>query len=368
MRLMRKKQKEAEMSAKLVAYQHVPLGFEMLINLPGSETGRVWNHWWNIQLSDDPEAWDDEVRFLNELQGRLEPLSTEDRLIRAQMAGFCRAHPLFPGSIDLLCEEIGASRFSHPVNLGCEGRGLLTTLGQVNPQAAKEKLNDTLLGYVRSLNKWLAQGSPENLLDSKIFGFLGQPAKTKEGMVKKLLSAIDPSVASISNLKKISREICIETQGESILERPDRPMGCFKCDGCSEGEAGPGCECSYGMLLDAALVCVGASDEGKEVLDEFRRFTQETILAYCLAINSWLRAVPAEPVTSITTMRYITEDIGRQITQRVHASLGEKNDVKDWLVACLLKTVRDNQRWHNRVELIDGFPQATSWFKEHQPA
>jgi hypothetical protein len=360
------KAKEAEMSAKLVAYQHVPLGFEMLINEPGIETGRIYNLWWNIQLSDDPESWDEEVRFINKMQGRLGSLSMESRLIRAQMAGFCRANPLFPGSIDLLCDEIGAECFSHPINIGCEGRGLLKALGHHNPQDADEKRKDTLIGYVRSLNKWLAQGNPESLLESKIFGLLDQPTKTKEGIIKRLLSAIDPSLASISILKKLSKDICIETQGESILERQGRPMGCFKCDGCSEGEAGPGCECCYGMLLDAALLCVGASDKKETGFDELQRFTQETILTYCLAINSWLRAVLAEPVTSITTMRYVTEDIDRQMTRRIHAFLGEKNDVKEWMAACLLKTVRYNQRWHKRVELIDGFPQATSWFRERQ--
>jgi len=45
----------------------------------------------------------------------------------------------------------------------------------------------------------------------------------------------------------------------------------------------------------------------------------------------------------------------------VHSALGAKDDIKEWLAACLLKTIKDNQRWHGRVELVDGFPEASSW-------
>jgi hypothetical protein len=355
------------MSAKLVAYQYVPLGFEILIDDPDIETGRVWNLWFNTRLTDDPEAWDDEIELVNEMQSKLGGLSMDHRLIRAQMAEFCRVNPLFPDSIGILCEEIGTGCFSKPVKIGCEGRGLLNILRYHTPQSLGEQCKDTLANYVRSLNKWLAQGgSPESWLESKVFGFLGRPTDVKEGFVEELLSTIDPDVASISSLKKLSEDVCRETQGEAIFEGAGRPLNCFKCDACLEGESGPVCGCCYGMLLDAVLLCIGVFGEERSVFDEFRRFTQENILAYCLAINSWLRGVPAEPVTSVTTTRYVADDVAQQLALRVHASLGEKDEVKEWLATCLLKTVKDNQRWHQRVELIDGFLQATSWFKERQ--
>ena len=54
-------------------------------------------------------------------------------------------------------------------------------------------------------------------------------------------------------------------------------------------------------------------------------------------------------------------DKGLAIGQRVRVALGARDDSKEWLAACLLKTVKDNQRWHDREELIDGFPAASSW-------
>ena len=376
------------MSARMVASRYVLPGFEMLIDNPDLEMGRVWNLWFNLSLTDDPEAWDDEIIFVNAMQSKLGELSMDHRLIRAQMAEFCRVNPLFPNSIDILCEEIGAGRFSSSVHLGCEGRGLLNALGYHTPQSLIQERQDTLTGYARSLRKWLVQGRPESLSESKVFGFLGQLTGPKVRLVEKLFASIDSNVASIVSLKKLSEDMCRETQGESIFEGAGRPLGCVKCEACSGGESGPMCPCCYGLLIDAVLLCVGAIDEGRSgdeeqsVLGEFNRFIQECTLVYCLAINSWLsgaqgeersvdieRSVDeersgAEPVTSLTAMRYIAGDISRQLALRVHASLGERNDVKEWLTACLLKTVKDNQRWHKEVELIDSFPPATSWLRE----
>jgi hypothetical protein len=354
------------MGAKLVAYRHVPSGFEMVIGEPDIETGRVWSLWFNTRLSDDPEAWDEEIGFVNELQKRLGELSTDHRLIRAQMAEFCRVHPLFPRSIDVLCEEIGRGRFSVPTSMGCEGRGLLRALGYRAPQSMNKERKDMLSGYVQSLRKWLGPGDPEGSIESKVFGFLEQPTGVKKRLVERLLSAIDHETASVSDLKGVSEGLCKETQSESILVDAGRPLNCFGCDACSEGESGPVCGCCHGMLIDSVLLCVGSPGEGGSVFKKYGRFIQENILAYLLAVNSWLLQKPAEPVTSVTTARYIGDDAARRLAFRVHSSLGEKDRVKEWLAACLLKTVKDNQRWHKRAELADSFPQATSWLSEHR--
>jgi len=59
--------------------------------------------------------------------------------------------------------------------------------------------------------------------------------------------------------------------------------------------------------------------------------------------------------------RYVTDEIAASIPARVHSLLGERDEAKVWLASCLLKTLRSNQRWHNVKELIDDFPEATSW-------
>jgi len=46
----------------------------------------------------------------------------------------------------------------------------------------------------------------------------------------------------------------------------------------------------------------------------------------------------------------------------IHFTLGKNEPLKTWLVGCLLKTVKDNNRLQERTELIDGFPKASDWF------
>jgi hypothetical protein len=347
------------MSTKLVDYEYVPAGFEIVIGNKDVEMGKIWNLWHNVKLTDDPESWDLEINLINKMQGGLGKLTVDQRLIRAQMAEFCRVCPIFPRSIDLLCEEIGHDHFSKPAKIGCEGRDLLDSLGYHDQTSLKEQQKEFLSEYVRSIKTWLSQGQAKTSNESKVFGFLGQPTDGKVAVVEKLLRIADSDEPSVSSLMRLTEDVCKDRHKD--FQVLGRPLNCF---GCLPTQGGvPKCQCCYPMLLDSGLLCAGTDGEIRSMVDEFRRFTEENILAYSAAINSWLRGEAPKPVTMPKDARYI-EDNGLEIAEKVHASLGEKDGVKEWLVACLLKTVKDNQRWHKRTELIDGFPDAASWFRE----
>ena len=356
------------MSTKLVAYEYVPSGFEMIIKNSGKAEQEIkaWNLWFN--LTHDPEAWDNEIKRINEMQERLGEPTVDQRLIRAQMAEFCRLHPPFPQSIDILCEEIGTGRFSKPVKMGCEGRGLLDSLGYHGHQSLKDQLKEILTKYARSLKKWLEEGRPENPAEFKVFGFLGQPVNNKESFVRKLISMIDSEVPPISSLKKLSENECKKADRE-FETLGFRPFNCFlpACwpDGFPDSsDSIPGRKiCCYFMFIDAGLLCAGTFGEKRSMFDEFRQYTEENILAYSLAINTWLKEAPPKPVTSLINPRYIAEDNALEIAETVHSALGEKDEAKEWLTACLLKTIK-NQLHSKRTELIDDFPEAISWLKD----
>ena len=350
------------MSAKFVAYEYVPLGFEMVIE---KKEVKTWDLWWNVKLTDDPEAWDSEIKLINEMQGRLGELTVDQRLIRAQMAGFCRRHPLFPQSIDILCKEIGDGRFSKPVKIGCEGRGLLDSLGYHDLQSLNDQRRETFTQYTRSLKKWLTQGRPENPTESKVFRFLGQSTNAKEPFAEKLISAIDPEEPSVASLKKLCGDECRKTHMSSGPSGTTAcrgrkaffPVCCLGCqEGCPEGASIPDCQCCDSMILDAGLLCAGTLGEKRQMASEFRRFIEENILVYAIAINSWLKEAPPKQITSLKTDAL-------EIAKRINYSLGDRDEAKEWLTTCLLKTIKDNQRWHKRTELIDDFPEATSWFQ-----
>jgi len=282
------------------------------------------------------------------------------------MAEFCRVCPIFPKSIDILCEEIGHEHFSNPKQVGCEGRDLLDSLGYHDHESLSEQLKEILTEYVESLKKWLREGQAETAIESKVFGFLGRPNHNKMTVVKKLVHTVNSIEPSVSSFRKLAEDVCKESQKDSVnlaCERyRGRPFNCFEC--LPKDASVTKCQCCYSMFLDACLLCAGTSGEERSMLDEFRRFIEENILVYSVAINSWLNDEPTKYITWIKNPRYVSKDGAPRIVESVHSSLGEKNEAKEWLVACLLKTVKDNQRWHKRTELIDDFPEAKSYFRE----
>jgi len=123
------------------------------------------------------------------------------------------------------------------------------------------------------------------------------------------------------------------------------------------------------MLLNAAVICTGVFGEerpmGKEMeLYEQWGFVEENILAHAAAVNSWLSGTSPESVKWPLDGGYVTSDSALQIAQGVYESLGKKDGVKEWLAACLLKILKDNQRWLKAPELIDNYPEATSRLSE----
>lgn len=347
------------MMSKLVAYEHIPFGFEMSIE---NTEGRIWNLWYNVQLTDDPESWDNEVRSINKMQKKLGKLSLDHRLIRAQMAEFCRVHPLFPESIAILCKEIGEERLSKPVKVGCEGRNLLDSLGYHDSESLNKQRKEIIKTHLMSLSKWLEKGRPESSTDSKVFGFLGGSSHEKEDWVKNLIRLMESNRPLVPSVLQLVEEACNRKDKDFMVKARTnymgRPFNCFKC------EEGAKCGCHFSMFIDSGLLCIGTLGEERSMLKEFGHFIQENILAYSVAINSWLEEASPNDIMTVTATSYINENKALDIASKVHVALGEKNETKKWLTACLLKTIRSNQRWHKTTELIDSFPQATSWFRE----
>jgi hypothetical protein len=350
--------------ARLVAYEYVPTGFDLVIGgkelCPGSPGG-IWNLWWNVQLSDDPEAWDSEVRLVNEFQKNLGGLTEDQRLVRAHMAEFCRASPLFPEAVDILCREIGAGRIVRPYKLGCEGRNLLESLGFHDGDSMREQRIHYLEEYSGALRRWLSGETPQTPMEAKVSGFLGDVTKPREALVNDILSHLGSGERSSQQVKETCEAVCRRRMGGAFDTRA-RPLHCFDCPGGRAGEGGvPECPCAHGTLIDVGLLCTRVNEDWRSVLGEYSRFAEEYVLAYALALNSWLEGTEAKPVDSLMRCVYVTEDITREIPVSVHESLGERDDFKTWLAVCLLKTLKSNQRWHGVGEPIDGFPEASSW-------
>jgi hypothetical protein len=328
-------------------YPYVPPGFEMVLSeedgvillSPGSGGG-CWGLWFNVSLSDDPTSWDDEVLRLNQLQVTLPALSDDQRLVRAQMAEFCRHHPLFPGSVERIIRNVGAGKPLDASNVGCEGRGLLRTLGVQTGKQQAEQGRGVALNTSRALRKALEGDEPVSPLERKYSLLVEQIDLGSRGAVSWLADVLargEPETKSF-------RELCSAHGRRAVEGAPPtgRPFHCFRC----EQGSGP---CCFSQQTEAGKL--------------FRRFSEEYVLAYCDALNSWLADLPpVNPWADIEAL-CVGEEEAQAIAEETAETLGEKTPLKVWLAGCLLKILKSNQRWHGYEELLDDFPGAVSWLE-----
>ena len=343
-----------------MTYPYVPLGFEMVLSeedgvtllSPGS-CGGCWGLWFNVSLSDDPASWDDEVLRLNQLQVTLPALSDEQRLVRAHVAELCRYHPLFPGSVEGIIRNVGAGKPLDASNVGCEGRGLLRTLGVQTEKQQAEQGRGVALNTSRALRRALRGDEPVSPLEKKHSLLVERIDSGSRGAVSWLADVLargEPETKSF-------RELC-SAHGRRAYEDTSptgRPFHCFRC----EQGSGP---CCFSQQTEATLLCLSEMETG-EAGKLYRRFSEEYVLAYCDALNSWLAdQLPVNPWTDIEAL-YVDEAEAQAIAEETAETLGEKTPLKVWLVGCLLKTLKSNQRWHGHEELLDDVPGAVSWLE-----
>ena len=343
-----------DLKARLLHGVNVPPGFEMVLAGSGTHvkpTPRVEvecrNLWYNTNLSDDPTQWDDEIQRLNHLQITLPPLSDEQRLVRAQIAELCREHPLFPGSVDVLLMNIGEGDPVEPSRLGCEGRGLLKLLGVYDEHSVEEQTQRTVQSLSDALTLLQEGEEPDDPRTKRLASL--HALVDDQSVVEWLASEVSEGVTEPLGFK----ERCRAKMGADTEDYDGRPFTCTRCEGAAE--------CCIMKQAEALLLSHSSDvDRGRRALHSF---TMEYVLAYSDAVNSWLTGNP--PFNPWNTMNglYVDEDEAARIIDATHILLGEKTQVKVWLTGCLLKTLKSNQRWHGRLELLDGFPGAVSWLK-----
>ncbi len=344
---------------RLMDYTHVPPGFEMVLSeedgsamvSPGSGGG-CWGLWFNVSLSDDPANWDSEVQRLNQLQITLPALSDDQRLVRAHMAEFCRYHS-FPGSVEKIIGSVGAGRLLDAGSVGCEGRGLLRRLGVQTDELRAEQGRSVAFDASRALKRAVRGEEPVSPLEKKYSFLLEQVGPGERGTVSWLADVLtrgEPEAKSF-------RELCGALGHRAYGDAP--PMGRpFHCLRCEQG-SGP---CCFSQQTDAAIISISGMD-AEEAGKLLRRFSEEYVLVYCDAVNSWLADLPpVNPWGGIDAI-YVDEMEAKAVAEKIADTLGKKTPAKVWLAGCLLKTLKSNQRWHGHEELLDDFRDCVSWLE-----
>ena len=344
----------------LISYQHVPAGFEIVINEnslhPGSGGG-IWNLWWNVQLSDDPAIWDREIRALNTMQKEIGLLTNDQRYVRIHMAEWCRNSDTFPTSLDILCAEIGAEKITTPWNFGCEGRNLREVLGiAADSDDRMEQRVFLFNSYQIAISSWINEKEPESLFEAKVLNYLGDISKEKVELINSLRKLVNPALPSTNSL----RDLYIEETKRYFGEPLRQCLNCGEVADTVNGQCFPDCSCCERFYIDTLLL-VNKFIKPNEMYKEMFRFHQECLLGYMFAINAWL--IDEEPtlVTDVLTPVFIRQQLVEQIPKQVKRLLGTRTQAKEWLAGCLLRTIKGNRSWKLEDQMINLYPEASSW-------
>jgi hypothetical protein len=261
--------------------------------------------------------------------------------------------------VNILCEEIGSGILSKPYVLGCEGRNLLNTLSSHEFRQTYAQRTMIRESYLQALKRYLSGEEPVIPVDTKVDGILGTINGKRAEYAERLQRILEKVIQPTFSLQEIAQEILKETLE---LGKKIRPFKCLSCPMVKTGESGlTSCVCCEGLTLDVCLLGFGGYDDWRIMLKVHRRFQEEYILAYVSAVNSWLEERPMANILSKCSCKYLNNEIYEKIYENVNASLGSMDPAKTWLAACLLKTIKSNQRWHDTHEVIDDFPETASW-------
>ena len=351
------------MTAEFIRREYAAPGFEAIVD--GNEV-QHWGLWFNVSLSDNPDAWGERVHRLNALQRSLDNLSEGQRRVRAHMAEYCRRDSSFPESVELLCREIAHGDIDPDgegiTRLGCEGRMLLDRLGVTTRSQGDSACGTAVRGYAAAVSAWREGREPETPLDRRVALFLGEPIQATADALSALASELHSESMTRQVLREAASTCCVGARSEEVLEGPPHPVYCLVCDDWATES--PRCACAPARVLDAALLSVGPWADRDAMAGAFRSYIEEYNLAYALGLNAWLTGKDWAEELWPETSRVLNVGDASALAGRLGAILGLRGSASPervWLVGCLLQTIAANQRWHKAAELLDVVPQATSW-------
>lgn len=374
----------------LADYRSVPIGFELLRKdvfgeeLPWTkdEGFSLKFGLWDVAVRKcEPEQWDDEIRYINEMQKALGDLDEATRLLRIQISCFERCWYGFPENIDIILQGIsqGGPEAEH---VSCEPPwssictllrrrvGVMSHPGiwdRYCEAATKYDPNRSprqrlARAYASILDWWSARGDltclksemPEHsALAERIYGWLGEPTKLKRLYVERIKLRLSgqayPQTEQnmVKFLDEEAEEIgkvidrCIEA--ETGVKREDNPL--LRRIGMQNL-----CHHAFFRRTDIQIASVGANEwRALPQTGDGRQHIEKNITNYYHALNSWLSHKPLSEAKD----EWLE---GAETTEKVYALLGRDSPTKRWLAACLWKTIRENHRNKGRGQL-DSHPE-----------
>ncbi|MFB0505069.1 MAG: hypothetical protein ACETWE_14735 [Candidatus Bathyarchaeia archaeon] len=344
---------------------------------------RVWSVWtwtWPGQERD----WDDEIKYINNMQMELGRLDDETRRIRAHIGSLVPCDNGFPVTVDELLGAIGSGKLGVPsFHNGCWMGSMWWDTRSTQPFDVKaiQTIYDVLKACVESIPK-------DELLErfpyargfiERTYEWLGPVEKLtrlQRLMIERMLLPFDFFTKRNRDYAEVNRE-CFEEGGRGFeldaeisalaglpkihrihlreyretLEKISGPekrdlymICCHIASGVHELS-----DCHHNMLryFERWIYGIGTGGWGipaRRSGMERKRLGQ-LLFGYCLGLDRWLLGIPMH--FAFLDLGYV--DLGsdpKNEILRVYAYLGEeRTPVKMWLTACL---------WHNLCHNMHG--------------
>ena len=387
---------EASSKRVLIPYEQLSPGFEAVytggktdeaiqpngwpISRCTDDSGNIIEKWSVWTWQSNPSKWDEEINHINAMQKSLGPIDDDTRQIRAHIGSLVLCEAGIPVTIDNLLEAVGRGRFlESPLHDGCWCCGMWwkcrgTQHGQPEAIAAIEQI---LAGYRQGRT---AEDVREQFPDAA--GFMDRvyrwlPSVTDLSQVQRLMLErmllpfdwltgrntnydsvnrncfevgghgleLDSEISKLAGLPRIHPEYTrefrenVQTIGDSKKEELYRICGAIAhgLHGLSD------CHHSTFRWIERWIHDIGTLSLGipERPTSTERQRLLALLFGYQFGLDSWLMG---------TSMQFLLMDLAyadlgfnpKNEILRVYTYLGsDRTGVKEWLAACLWKTLFD---------------------------
>jgi len=399
-----KKKKE-----RLVPYNMVSPGFEaiytgrkvssegenveMITTVIADETGNEIRKWPVVSWTfpGEEKDWDEEVKYINNMQSKLGELDDSTRQIRAHIASLVPCDSGFPVTVDELLNAIGKGKLDEPsFRNGCWCSGMWWEQKTTQPahMESMKTINNILKGYLAGEPRedfirefpgaagfisrtyaWLGPPTEltevQKLMMQRMFLIIEYFSKTSdtvpysqfddvsklqegERLVKELFEEggqganLDMEISKKADLPPVYPKWKPEYQEnlESLEDSRKKELYKTCCAIASGVHTLSDCHHSTFRYIEGWIHGIGTGKLGipsRKVGTERDRLGR-SLFGYVLGLDKWLLGLPMQFV--LLDLGHI--DLGFELQNeilRVYAYLGEeRTPVKEWLAACL---------WHN---------------------
>jgi hypothetical protein len=399
-----KKKKE-----RLVPYNMVSPGFEaiytgrkassegekveMITTVIADETGNEIRKWPVVSWTfpGEEKKWDEEIKYINNMQSKLGKLDDSTRQIRSHIASLVPCDSGFPVTVDELLNAIGKGKLDEPsFRNGCWCSGMWWKQKTTQPLhiESMKTINTILKGYLAGepredfirefpgaagfINRTYAWLGPpteltevQKLMMQRMFLIIEYFSKTSdtvpysqfddvsklqegERLVKELFEEggqganLDMEISKKADLPPVYPKWKPEYQEnlESLEDSRKKELYKTCCAIASGVHTLSDCHHSTFRYIEGWIHGIGTGKLGipsRKVGTERERLGR-SLFGYVLGLDKWLLGLPMQFV--LLDLGHI--DLGFELQNeilRVYAYLGEeRTPVKEWLAACL---------WHN---------------------